>query len=344
MVLEKDGELALNNRDTPAPLTEDSLLVRIVACGICGSDIPRGFGGKAYHYPLVMGHEFSGEVAEDRPGSPFRKGDPVAVFPLLPCKECAACQTGNYAQCTDYNYFGSRCDGGFEEYLYVPPFNLVPVPKHVDLLHASMTEPAAVALHGVRKLNVQAGDTGVVFGAGPIGNMAAQWLKVYGCRQVILVDTEASKLEVARAMGFETIDAKKTNAVEQIIRLTEGRGAEKVVEAAGVPVTFLQSIQVAARFGQIVFMGNLHGEFRIGESDFTSILRKELTIYGTWNSKLTPRGTDDWSTVLKYMDRELQVGPLISDTPALDEGPQIFDSIVHRKKAHHKVIFTIGAY
>lgn len=344
LVLEKDGELALHYRDIPPPLTDDALLIRIVACGICGSDIPRGFGGKAYHYPLVMGHEFSGQVAEDKRGSSFRKGDAVAVFPLLPCKTCSACQTGNYAQCTNYNYFGSRCDGGFEEYLYVPPFNLIPVPEHVDLLHASMTEPAAVALHGVRKLNVHAGDTGVVFGAGPIGNMAAQWLRIYGCRRVVLVDTEESKLEVARGMGFETVNARKSNAVEEVLRLTGGRGAEKLVEAAGVPVTFLQSIQAAARFGEIVFMGNLHGTFQIGEADFTGILRKELTIYGTWNSKLAPRGTDDWSTVLKYMDRELQVDPLISDTPALEDGSQIFDSIIHHRKVHHKVIFKIGAY
>ena len=89
-------------------------------------------------------------------------------------------------------------------------------------------------------------------------------------------------------------------------------------------------------------MGNIHGEFTIGEKDFSSILRRELTIYGTWNSKIVPRGQDDWSTVLRYMDRELNVAPLISDVVPLEEGPAVFDSIVHRKKFHNKVLFKVS--
>ena len=161
LVLEKDKVLSVQDRDMPEAKGDDSILIRIAACGICGSDIPRGFGGGAYHYPLVMGHEFSGVVAENKSWSKFREGDNVVIFPLLPCRKCEACQTGDYAQCEDYNYFGSRCDGGFSEYLSVPESNLFKIPDHVNILHAAMTESAAVALHGVRKMRISGGETGV---------------------------------------------------------------------------------------------------------------------------------------------------------------------------------------
>lgn len=341
LVLEQDKQLKLHQDWRIPNPAGHGVLVHVAACGICGSDLHRGFGGGAYHYPLVMGHEFSGVVAEAHAGSSFKNGERVAIFPLLPCKKCKPCQTGDFAQCTDYNYFGSRCDGGMGEYVRVPEENLFRIPDRVKTLHASMVEPAAVALHGVRKFQIRAGDTAVVIGAGPIGNMTAQWLRIHGCRKVILTDVDELKLAVASRMGFETIDSKKTDPVKAILDRTEGEGAQRVIEACGLPITFLQATQMAARFGEVVFMGNIHGTFQIGEKDFSSILRKELKIHGTWNSKVVPRGEDDWSTVLKYMDAELQVAPLITDTPALEEGPDIFESILKKKRYHNKVIFKI---
>ncbi|RCH55348.1 galactitol-1-phosphate 5-dehydrogenase [Mucilaginibacter hurinus] len=342
LVLESDKILTVHDREMPQRIRPNDILIKVAACGVCGSDIPRGFQAGAYHYPLVMGHEFSGVVAEDKHPSNFTKGDKVAIFPLMPCNTCAPCQTGDYAQCLNYNYFGSRCDGGFSEYLFIPERNLFKIPEHVNILHAAMVEPAAVALHGVRKLNIKAGDTGLVFGAGPIGNMTAQWLRIHGCKKVIIADIDDKKLEIAADMGFEAINSKRKDAVKLTEELTDGRGADRVVEAVGMPATFLQAIQATARFGEVVFMGNIHGTFSIGEKDFSNILRKELTIYGTWNSKIVPVGTDDWTTVLKYMDRELEVGPLISDLPSLDEGQSIFNSIINKNKFHNKVIFKIA--
>ncbi len=345
LVLEADKQLTyVEDRPVPeAPDERPAALVRVAACGICGSDIPRGFGGKAYFYPLVMGHEFSGVVEEPVAGGRFRKGDRVAVFPLIPknMETDPACQTGNYAQAREYDYYGSRRDGAFAEYLRIPEWNLFPVPDAVDLLHAAMTEPAAVALHGVRKMHVQAGTDAVVIGAGPIGNMTAQWLRIHGCARVYVVDIEPRKLKLAGEMGFIAVNSAETDPVERIHEETGG-GAQYVVEACGLPITFLQAVQVAGMFGEVVFMGNIAGEFKIGEKDFSNILRKELTIHGTWNSKITPGGTDDWSTVLKHMDRELQVAPLITDKLPLSAGPEIFDDLVNRRNFHNKVIFDIG--
>ncbi len=345
LVLESPGQFALHtDRPLPAPPESDSgaiATVRVAACGICGSDLPRGFDeGGAYHYPLVLGHEFSAVVEEDAPG--VKAGDRVAVFPLIPKRGQPGYDTGDFAQTTNYDYFGSRRDGGMQEILQVPVQNLFPLPDEVQLLHAACTEPAAVALHGVRKLRIAAGDTGLVIGGGPIGNMTAQWLRIHGCARVIVADVDERKLAVAAEMGFETIDSKAGDPVVQLMECTDGRGAQRVVEACGLPITFAQAIACAATFGEVVFMGNLHGEFRLGEKAFSSILRRELTLHGTWNSKVVPRGTDDWSTVLKYMDRQLQIAPLITDTPLLEEGASIFTSIRHRKAYHNKVIFQVS--
>ena len=343
LVLEKDKVLTVQDRPIPEAPAPNSVLVRVAACGVCGSDIPRGFGGKAYFYPLVMGHEFSGVVEEGRPGGRFGKGDRVVIFPLIPTnREERAYQTGDYAQMKEYNYFGSRCDGGFEEYLRVPEENLFLIPDHVKTLHAAMTEPAAVALHAVRKMHITAGDTAVVLGAGPIGNMTAQWLRIHGCREVYITDIDEKKLAIAEEMGFIPVNSAGVDPVEYIMELTERQGAQRVVEAVGLPATFLQAVQLAARAGEVVFMGNIQGEFRIGEKDFSSLLRRELTIYGTWNSKIVPTGIDDWSTVLKYMDKELIVEPLISDVVGIERGPEIFQSIVDRKKFHNKVLIQLS--
>ena len=289
----------------PAPDERPAALVRVAACGICGSDIPRGFAGKAYHYPLVMGHEFSGVVEEAAPGGQIKAGTRVAVFPLIPknLDTDPACISGDYAQAREYDYYGSRRDGAFSEYLRVPEWNLFPVPDHANLLHASMTEPAAVALHGVRKLGIRKGDDAVVFGAGPIGNLAAQWLRILGCAKVFIVDIDSRKLELAARMGFLPVNPKDKDPVVQLLGATGGKGVRLSVEACGIPATFLQAVQSAQMFGEVLFMGNIAGEFKIGEKDFSNILRRELTIRGTWNSKVTPAGADDWSTVLKHMDR-----------------------------------------
>lgn len=343
LVLEAPGKFVFH-ADKPVPTEDpaaDSILVRVAACGICGSDLPRGFDpGGAYHYPLVLGHEFSAVVAEDAHG--FHAGDRAAVFPLIPKPGQKAYATGDYAQTTNYDYFGSRRDGGMQEFLRVPVKNLFRLPAPVKLLHAACTEPAAVALHGVRKFTLRPDDIAVVIGAGPIGNFAAQWLRILGVKRVLVVDVDERKLALAAAMKFETVNGRARDTVAQIQDLTGGDGARLVVEACGLPATFLQALGCAAAFGEVLFMGNIHGEFRIGEKEFSSILRRELTIRGTWNSKVVPLGTDDWSTVLAHMDRDLAVAPLLTDTPALEDGPAIFASIRHRHAYHNKVVFRVN--
>jgi L-iditol 2-dehydrogenase len=340
LVLEADKELVY--KEVPDPLRPEGAfyLIKVAAAGICGSDIHRGFERGAYYYPLIMGHEFSGSIEEVSGERMFKTGQRVSIFPLVPCYKCKPCSTGDYAQCISYDYYGSRRDGGFAQYLWVPEENIFPVSEDVDLTHAAMTEPCAVALHGVRKMAIHGGETALVFGAGPIGNVVAQWLRILGCGRVMVVDIADNKLAIAELMGFEPIDARNADAASQVLDRTGGKGADKVVEACGLPLTYRQAILSVGCFGEIVFLGNASGDLLLTPTDISSLLRREVTIHGTWNSKVVPRGIDDWSTVLGYMGNRLDVSPLISHTPALSEGVDIFDRIVHRKESFNKVLFT----
>ena len=341
LVLRRDKVLEIADVPLPEPLGPDSLLIRIAYAGICNSDIHRGFAGGAYHYPLIMGHEISGIVERTAAGSRYAAGDRVVIYPLLPCRRCLPCQTGDYAQCLDYDYFGSRRHGGFAEYLYVPEANLLPVPEHVDLMHASLTEPCAVALHGTNHLDIRPGQNAAVFGGGPIGNMAAQWLLLRGAAPVFVVDIDPEKLALAQSMGLTPVGAG--DPVRAILEATGGLGADRVVEAVGLPLTFLQAVRCAARFGQVVFLGNIRGQLEIGEKDVSSILRRELRIQGTWNSRFHPAGHNDWTTVLEHMERGLRIAELISHTPTLDEGPEVFRRLVSGELGHYgKIVFRIS--
>jgi L-iditol 2-dehydrogenase len=340
LVLKKNADVQYMEVDDPARPGPQWALVRVAFSGICNSDIHRGFESAAYHYPLIMGHEFSGIVEEPAAAGRFPRGARVIVFPLIPCRRCVPCQTGDFAQCVDYDYLGSRRDGAFAERVWAPEANLLAVPDGVSMQDAALTEPCAVALHGVDKLDIRPGHAGAVFGGGPIGNMAAQWMRLRGCGPVFIVDIDDRKLALAQEMGFTPVDSRTGDPAARIRELTGGAGADRVVEAIGLPITFLQALQSAARFGEVVFMGNIRGTFQVGETDFSSILRRELTIRGTWNSRVVPEGRNDWTTVLSHLGSRIEVGRLVSHAPPLSEGTEVFRRIVSHGDFFNKVVFV----
>ncbi len=342
LVLTSNGVLSIQERPLPKRVGPGSVLVRVAAAGVCGSDIPRAFMNGAYHYPLVLGHEFSGIVEDGADSSGYVKGDRVVVFPLIPDPADPFVQIGELAVSSGYDYFGSRRDGGFQEFLQVPEENLLKVPQHVDLVAAAMTEPAAVALHGVAKLTIPVKATALVIGGGPIGLMVAQWLRIRGAAQVIVAEPDDRKRPIAEELGFVTIDAKKLDTVETVRDMTDGGGASCVVEACGLPVTFRQAINSAATFGQVVFLGNIHGSLELTEREVSSILRRELKMFGTWNSKITPAGKSEWDEVLFRLGRELRVKELISHTPTLEESPQILRGMFEKSFWFNKVVINVA--
>ena len=198
------GDLRCDEVDIPVPQGEE-LLIKVGACGICGSDFPRVFehGSSNGKYPLTIGHEFAGEVVQvGEQADPSLVGVKAAIYPLIPCRKCDPCVTGNYAMCEDYDYLGSRRDGGFSEYCLVPSkWQLIPSAK-ASMEELAMTEPACVAQHAVRRANVQAGQFVVVFGAGPIGILAARWVRIFGA-EPMLVDISPEKVAFAKQMTDE---------------------------------------------------------------------------------------------------------------------------------------------
>jgi len=301
LVLHGVGDARFEKVPKPEPAPGE-VLVRVAFCGVCGSDIPRTFVKGTYHFPTICGHEFAGTVeACGDEVDDYAAGDRVVVFPLLWCGRCASCELGNYVQCSDYDYYGSRRDGAFAEYVAVPPRNLVGVPEGVSLEAASMTEPAAVALHALQRAGGGfVGESVVIFGAGPIGLMGAQWARMMGAAQVILFDLVPEKLEMANRLGFElAFDAREVDAVEKVLEMTGGHGAEVCVEGAGVPVTLTQAIASARVGGRVVIMGNPSADVTLPAALISQAMRRELDILGTWNSSFSVHGNnDDWRAVL----------------------------------------------
>ena len=335
----------LRYEDVPVPAaTASEVLIRIRAAGVCGSDIPRVKKKGTYSFPLIPGHEFAGEVAQinDHISTTFKMGDRVTVFPLIPCKECAYCQIGEYAQCDNYDYLGSRRDGGFAEYVSAPVENLVLIPNNVDFDCAAMTEPASVALHALRRAGVDAGDSVAILGAGTIGIILAQWARICGAGKVFVTDVVDEKLDVARKYGFDhCINAMKEDVVQKIIEETDGRGVDICVEAAGTPITFEQSLRIVRKLGKVVLMGNVSGDVVIPERTASAILRGQLTIYGTWNSSFTAVPKNEWITALHFMSTgTLDLKPLITHKFRLDQANEVFDMMYDRKEFFNKVMFV----
>jgi L-iditol 2-dehydrogenase len=238
----------------------------------------------------------------------------VTVFPLLWCGRCSECERGEYARCNDYGYLGSRSDGGFAEYVVAPRRNCLALPVGVSLEEGAMTEPAAVALHAMRRGQLQPGETVAVFGAGPIGLLVAQWARALGAARVLIADIAEPSLALARQLGFEAINSKTSDAVAEITQRTNGRGADVTIEAAGVPATFTAAVATAAPGGRVVMLGNPSGDVLLPAKLISQVMRRELRLVGTWNSSFSATGLpDDWRTVLAAVAAgTLQLKPLIT--------------------------------
>ena len=279
--------------------------VKVGFCGVCNSDIPRFFGKGPYSLPLVCGHEFSGVV--DRVGegvTRFHVGDRVAVFPLLWCGKCVSCERGIYAQCLNYDYLGSRSNGAMAEYVVAPERNLLHIPDCLSLEEGALLEPAAVALHALRRAgSCGAGESVVIFGAGPIGIMVAQWARAMGAGHVIIVDPIAKKLELARRLGFEHgIDPRQNDPVSTIEQSTNGLGAGICIDAAGVPQSLVQAMSAVRHGGRVVILGNPSADVTLQANLISRIMRREVQIFGTWNSDYGfLREDDDWHRALAAM-------------------------------------------
>ncbi len=324
-VLHAVGDLRYEKVPMPEA-KEGEVLLQVLGCGVCGSDIPRVFTSGTYHFPTIPGHEFAGKIVDDPEGKLI--GKYAAVFPLLPCRKCAACEVGEYVNCSDYDYYGSRRDGGFAEYIAVDRRNLIILPEGVDPVVASLCEPGAVGRAAIRRLDVKIGDLCVIYGAGPIGLIAAQWARRAGAATVRVVDISEEKLEFAKKFGFEAYDRERDGL------------ADCVLEGTGVSPALNNAVLSLKNHGRLVLMGNPAHDMTISQKTYSQILRREITMCGTWNSSYN-QVVNDWTATVNAMaDGSVNYADLITHKFSLSDCNAALEMMRDKKEFFTKVTFV----
>jgi Threonine dehydrogenase and related Zn-dependent dehydrogenases len=277
--------------DAPIPqITADEILLRVRNCSTCGTDVKIFHNGhQNLTPPRVIGHEVAGEVAEVGANvSGWAVGDRAQVIAAVPCGECYECRKGWMAVCANQTSIGYQYDGGFAEYMVVPQAvlkvdGLNRIPEGVGFDEASAAEPFACAINAQELLGIEAGDTVVVFGAGPIGCIHTRIARgVHGAARVFLVDVNAERLAMSAAAVHPdaVIDASSTDVVAEVMRLTDGRGADVVITATAANITQEQAIAMAARNGRISFFGGLPKTNPTITCDSNLVHYRQLHIHG----------------------------------------------------------------
>lgn len=251
-----EGANRIAVKDVPMPqVSEGWALVKVSHAGICGTDLNIYAGthprAKA---PLIIGHEFSGEMAQDAPG--FPKGTRVTVYPLLSCKTCEPCRTGNTHVCNTLGLLGIDCDGGMAEYVACPIDKLVALPDTVSDKVAAFVEPIAVTVHALRETGFVPGDNAIVLGAGTIGIATAITLRKFGASEVIISETDEARAKLAAGLGFRVIDPTKVDMHTFGSETCKAGGFDWVYDCAGVQAVADTLLDLVKVRGHIVIIAS----------------------------------------------------------------------------------------
>lgn len=275
------AKVELTEREIPVP-KDDEVLVKVEYVGVCGSDLhyyeAGGIGANIVKPPFVLGHEAGGVVVEvGKDVTHLKVGDKVALEPGKTCGRCEFCKTGRYNLCPDVVFFATPpVDGVFQEYVAHEADLCFKIPDNMDTMEAALIEPLAVGFHAARQGGAQAGMTAVVTGSGCIGLVSMMALKAMGVSKIIAVDVMDKRLNKALELAAtDVINGKEKDTVAEVMRLTNGMGADLVIETAGTEITTRQAIQFAKKGSTIVLVGySASGEMTLPMS---LALDKELT-------------------------------------------------------------------
>jgi L-iditol 2-dehydrogenase len=323
--------------DYPDPaLAPGHLMVKVKASGVCGSDVPRVLRNGAHFYPIVLGHEFSGEVVGIGEGAEgFAPGDRVTGAPLLPCMECEDCRKGNYSLCGRYSFIGSRVQGSFAELISIPARNAVKFGEGVSFEHAAFFEPSTVALHGLR-LNRFAGgvDTAVV-GGGTIGLFTLLWAKIFGAKTVAVFDISKERLALAKSLGADLV---VDTSEDKFDKSRYGF----VFEAAGLEETMRLSFELAAKKAHVCFIGTPAKEVRFSPSLWELMNRKEFLLTGSWMSYSAPFPGEEWALTSHGLSTgALRIDPaMIFRRFPLSQAKQAFELFKNPSQVKGKVLLV----
>ncbi|MCR4739805.1 MAG: galactitol-1-phosphate 5-dehydrogenase [Lachnospiraceae bacterium] len=296
-ILSDIGRFQLQDKDRPVP-GEHEVLINVKNCGICGSDIPRVYKDGAHNMPLVIGHEFAGQVAECGPDvSEKWLGKKVGIFPLIPCMECIPCTNRQYEMCKHYDYLGSRSDGGFAQYVRVPEWNLIELSDNVTYEQAAMLEPMSVAHHAISRFGEIGRDESIaIYGSGTIGLFILMHLLSMGYENISVIGNHDIQREKALKLGLKKenfCDLRNENVKEWIDSKTGGFGFDVSFEVVGNSVTYGEAVEYSAPGGRVCLVGNPHSDMALKRDTYWKILRNQLTLHGTWNSSFKGE-KDDW--------------------------------------------------
>lgn len=306
-ILHDIGDLRYEEVNEPG-LADLEVLVSVRAAGICGSDIPRAYKIGAHRMPIVLGHEFSGEVVKvGKKVSADWMGKRVGIFPLIPCRKCSLCKMGKYEMCRQYSYLGSRCDGGFAEYVAVPVWNLIELPQKVSFEEAAMLEPMGVAVHAIRRIMPQQDDFVAVCGLGTIGLLLVMFLREAGVKNILAAGNKEYQRQQIVKLGIPEENYCDSNAADfnkWIRERTMNKGADIFFECVGKNETVVKAIENTAPAGKVMLVGNPYSDMLLNRDVYWRILRNQLIVTGTWNSSFTHEADDDWNYVLKKLETD----------------------------------------
>lgn len=341
LVLKEYNRFALEEVPAPDPGPED-VLVRVEACGICGSDV-HGMDGSSGRRrpPIIMGHEAAGVIERVGPGvTGWAPGERVTFDSTIYCGSCSYCRDGQINLCDGRRVLGVSCEeyrqhGAFAEFVVVPERILYRLPAGLSFEHAALVEPFAIALHAIRRAAPALNDTVVVVGAGMIGLALVQALKNAGCGRLIAVDMVQERLRMAAGFGAtHCLDSAGGKVVEAIRELTRGRGADLAFEAVGVSATVDLALRCLRKGGRATLVGNV-----TAKTDFPLqvAVTRELSIYGSCASR------GEYPACLDMLERgALEAAPLITAVAPLSEGAGWFDRLHRKEPGLMKVVLAPG--
>lgn len=323
LVLRQYKQLEIQDTPQPKPAA-DEVLIRVRACGICGSDV-HGFDGSTGRRqpPVIMGHEAAGEIVDaGNAAADWSPGDRVTFDSTLYCGECRYCRAGHVNLCDRRRVLGVSCDeyrrdGAFAECVVVPHRVVCRLPDAVRYEHAAMVEPLSVAVHAVRRAEIGSDDTVFVLGAGMIGLLTLQAAKAAGAGLIIAVDLSPHRLQLARQLGAEAcIQADSEDVIARVLELTEGNGVDVAIDAVGAAQTPATAVKAVRKGGRVCLVGNLAPEVPL---PLQAVVTRELTLYGSCAS------AGEYPACLQLIaDGKVKLDPLISAVAPLEEGGEWF--------------------
>jgi len=332
----KPGQIEIVEVDTPEP-KEGEVLVEVRATGLCGSDLD-GFLGRhpMIGYPIIMGHECSGVIAAVGKGvTDVSEGDEVVVEPFFTCKKCPACRDGKYNLCKDLLIIGHQIPGSLAEYVLEEACFVHPKPANISFDEGAIAEPLSGSLHAVKRAGVGIGDFVVIIGCGTIGSFSLQHAKNAGA-EVLIADREDFKLDVAKELGADHVfNVTRDDLREKVMELTGGIGADKVVEAVGLPETLAQTTGLVRRGGTIMLIG--WSGNKTDPFDLTSLTLDELTVLGTLGF------CRDFPTALSLAERgKVRLDAIISHRFPLEKTQEAIELFESGRDNVWKIIITYG--